>query len=662
MGILVLVAAVMIIWYFVLRFLSTNKSQSVNDENQAQKSNIHIDRAAPLPTVVKKESAFQKIFLGNIFNKIGAMAIIFALIFFIKYVSSLFILTPLIKFIIAFCSGIFMIGFGLSLHNKEYFKSYSEVLMGTGFATLYITTFCGYSVFKVLSPILTVLMGGVLLICAYSFADRMKTYSMMVIGILGGYLTPFFSGVDTGVIISFFIFLNLITLVYSLKNTKAKFINVINLFVTMVIITIYNVTSHVEFIYPLVLWGIYVIYDILRDKTSKIDNGLIWVNYFVLVLFTIIMNHANHNVAAALFGISALGYYILVVLSKLSKNNLYKHYAHCALINVWMLVFFVLNDVYSILVWSIVALFLSIIIEKRGSSYLKPVMWFYYASMFIGTLVIGVDGKWCLFAHYNPVINYRTLMFSAPIIAMVISAYIFKNKHQLSSNILRFGSLNLLYIYLIGEMNSLITHWNLVDTGFSRILLVVILGFLYSIHSKILARKTGFVLFNVVGIFAGIISLILLLGYSYAREIFYLYPSNYKVILNYHFLAYLAGLINFITYARWTKGSFYKYLALIVGFLLVHFESVGVKNVFSDKYVYLISLCWILYAGIITIWGIVRNQNYLKVCGIIFSILTFLRIIICDIPKVDTVYKFLIFFVLGVVFMLMSYLYTAKKR
>ena len=57
----------------------------------------------------------------------------------------------------------------------------------------------------------------------------MKTLSMLVIGLLGGYLTPFLSGAEKDVIFGYLIFLNLISLIYTLKNKHNKVINVINL-------------------------------------------------------------------------------------------------------------------------------------------------------------------------------------------------------------------------------------------------------------------------------------------------------------------------------------------------------------------------------------------------------------------------------------------------
>ena len=59
------------------------------------------------PKVVKKENFdIQSAFLGNIFNKVGALAIIIAVVIFIKLVSPFFVITPVMKLVLGFLLGL----------------------------------------------------------------------------------------------------------------------------------------------------------------------------------------------------------------------------------------------------------------------------------------------------------------------------------------------------------------------------------------------------------------------------------------------------------------------------------------------------------------------------------------------------------------------------
>ena len=82
----------------------------------------------------------------------------------------------------------------------------------------------------------------------------MKTPSMLVIGLIGGYLTPIFSGTTYEASMWYLIFLNLVSIVYTLRNARYSYINIINLIITMFAFMPY-VIEPVKVTYPLGLWG-----------------------------------------------------------------------------------------------------------------------------------------------------------------------------------------------------------------------------------------------------------------------------------------------------------------------------------------------------------------------------------------------------------------------
>lgn len=672
---LYLICIVLLAFIVVLQFKIIGNAKSAKNEKSEQNQDsenisdtnpevAETARPAPHYEVVdtSKDSAFQRVFLGNIFNKIGALAIIVALIFFIKMVSTMVVFTPLFKFCSAFAFGLLIVLGGLKMHTTEKLKNYSEVLLGTGFASLYITTFCGYSLFKILTPVMAIAIGTLLLLATYAVADKMKTYSMIAIGLIGGYLTPFLSGADSTLILSFLIFLNMVSLAYSLKNKKIRFLNVVNLVLTMLIMVVYNFVNSVGVIYPIILWGVYILYDILRDKSSKLDTAVSFINYFVLTIFTMWLGAGNNNLLGILFAVSAIGYFLLAGLSRFSKNNLYKYYEHCVLINILLFSLFVLKDVHCTLLWSILALVLAFAISRYKTDYLKPAMILYYIVIVFGALITSIDGQWCLFAGYDPIWNLRTLIFGIPVLSMTGSSLLLCKEHKTTSNVLCFCGISLFYLYLLGEINSIITFASKVassivpDVAFARVMTVVILGFLYAIHTRAMYNRTKFMFSNVIGIIFALFTFLTLIACSY------FYPDGYAVVLNLRFVAYMLGIFTMLIYARWTKTQVFKYLAVVLGFILVHSECVGVKFLFGADYIYVISLGWVLYSGLITTAGILRSKNYLKYCGIVLSILTVFRILIFDLPRVDAMYKLIICLVLGVIFMSISYLYTARKK
>ena len=592
----------------------------------------------------KEEFDWSKIFLGNIFNKIGAFAIILSIIIFIKLVSPYIIFTPLMKICAGFLAGLAMIFAAMFMHKNDKLKNYSEVLLGTGFADLFITAFCGYSIFNLYNAITAIVLGGIILISTFFIADKMKTLSMLVIGLIGGYLTPIVAG--SQYILPYLIFLNLVSLVFTFKNPKYKSINIVNLSLTMIYMFVLNFNHTINIVYPIIFWAIYIIYDLFRGKNELSDKILTWTNYSILAVMTMIIFADANNALYLTFGLTALVYLFLTMFSRSSNNENYKTYDYYILLNIWFIILFLPKDIYSVISWAIVGLLTSVIVSRYKMEHLSALVYGYYFSSFTGVLLAKTDGVYYITKAYEPILNLRTLLFSVPIVSMFISSRLMKDKGYLS-----FGTISLCYIFAVCEINSI--YGTMQD--FNKYMIYVILGLIYALQTKKIYINTNFALFNVASLIIGGFSILSLLSNSYN------YPQGYITIVNFRSLAYITLVSACVIFAKWEKLDIYKYLAVIFGFLLCHIESVGLTKMYGDEYQYVISLVWVLYSGIITTFGIIKNKDYLKYSGIVLSVLTIARIFMYDLAKVDMLYKLVICLALGIILMFVSYVYAKRK-
>ena len=610
------------------------------------------------PKVVKKENFdIQSAFLGNIFNKVGALAIIIAVVIFIKLVSPFFVITPVMKLVLGFLLGLGSIFGGLYLNKKDTLKKYSEVVIGTGFGVLFIMTFCSYSLFNIFNGVTVISLGMVLLMSIYLLADRMKTLSLLVIGLIGGYLTPVFSGAGNDVCLWYLIFLNMVSLVYTLRNSGYSVVNIVNLFITMVYFLPY-VIEPAKPLYPIVLWLIYIVYDLLRDKNSFHCTLCAWVNYFVLTFFTLIMFYNVHIQLGYMLASAACIYAGMALISRRAKNELYKNYEYSLLISLWLFVLFILNDIQSVIVWSLTALGITWLVKIYKLDYLIKFANFYYGTVLAGVLLAQDGGEFCMLGHYIPVWNLRTLIFAVPVLSMLLSSKIYKSENKnIICDYLTFAGVSLSYIYLLGEINS----WLAVNASngfvnFNKLMIFIILGFIYTLQTKRLYLTTKSMIFNIAGCTIGCFTLLCLVMLSYD------YPQGYLPVLNFRFAAYAAAISAALILAKWEKFDIYKHLAVFLGFLLVHSESCSVPYLYGSGWQYVISLSWVIYSGAVTIGGILSNKRHLINSGIVIIILTIFRIFIYDLAKVDMLYKLIAFLALGIILMLVSYIYTSGKK
>lgn len=619
---------------------------------------VNVNTARTVNNTVKSKNSMETFFLGNIFNKIGALALIIALIIFIKLVSNYIIFTDVMKITLGFCSGLGLFLGGLKLHSNEKMKNYSEVLIGTGFASLFITTYCSHFL-KVLSAPAAMGTGVVILLTVFFVAHRMKTMSALVIGLIGGYLTPNLTGASHDASFCYLIFLNLVSLIYTLNNVKAKWINPINLFLTMSILLITCIGLDVtKVVYPMVLWGIYIVYDLIRDKSSAVDNATCLFNYIFLILTTMLMFKSSAKEVGMLLGLTAVVYAVLAYFGKRVGNPLYKRYEHCIFLNVWFSVLFTLSDLYSIIMWSVIALMLSFAVKRDKLNSVKHYITFYYLSAIFGVFLAKDGSTYILVENYRPIFNLRTLIFLIPSLSMLMSVSRLRVKEYHICNLLRFGIISLTYVYVMSEIIGLINQHQVMlnelsDVGYLKLTVYVIVGFLYSIFLNNVSKNTKFILFDIIGHLLGITSLLMLVGSELAH------PTYLLPVFNLRLLAYGAGLYYCCYYARETRQELFRYLSVVIGFVLCSAEGLNFDHIFNTGY--MASLSWLLYSGSITLAGIVKKQKYLINSGIWILILSILRVFIYDLASVEPIYKIIAFLALGVILMIISYIYVRQK-
>lgn len=652
---------------FEQQISEVEKEEKVIVQPKISEQDVEQPKTQPvfIESTPKEDFDLQKALLGNIFNKIGALAIIIAVIILIKLVSPFIVITPVMKFVSGILLGSGLLVAGSVIHKKENLKNYSEVLLGTGFATYFITTYCGATVLDLYGSITALIIGGVLLASTYMVSDKLKTASMIIVGLVGGYLTPVFAEASIEEIFGFIIFLNTLSLVFTLKNQKYKLLNTINLALSMLCMTniyVFKVflfkNEEVSYVYPLVLWGVYILYDLFRDKASLIDNISSWINYALLTVFSLLLFSNAHEKLGIAFVVTALIYLLLAGSSRVAQNLLYKTYEYFVLLNVWLYIVFILNDVQSVISWTVVALILSVLAATFKLYYLVPAVVGFYSTAFVGALIAQSGNEVCLIAKYAPIVNPRTFVFMIPVVCMMFSSMFLRGFAIRAANWVKFMGLSMGYIYAVGEVNSYLMRISEDDDfiNFNRLMIFTIIGYIYSLNAKKIANLTQSLLFNFASYSIFSLATILLLCGSYW------YPDAYLPIVNLRFAAYLLAIVACVMISRWDKVDFFKYVAVFLGFLLCHSESAGIPKLYGEGWQYLISLSWVLYSGIATIVGIVKNRRYLINAGIGIIILTIARIFIYDLAKVDALYKLVAFLALGIILMLVSYIYTVNKN
>lgn len=629
------------------------------------------------PVVEKEQSSFEKMFLGNIFNKIGAFALIVGFAIFIKLVSPYIVFTPTMQISTGFMAGLLMILGGFKLHKNE-MKSYAEVLLGTGFAIVFVSTYCGTSLYHLFSVSVASIIGFCLIIATYITAEKIKSFSTLAIGLIGGYLNPFYinTNISADFLFGYLIFLNLLSIIYVYKNKDKLILNIINLLLTTFIVSFFAGFKHFEIniISPVLLWSMYLVNDLLllkKDSTRALkdkNNVLGWMNLIIFAYFSRIIFHAQQDniVGYIMLGASII-YLCLSYLFKPKENGLFRPYLYSFIILIATVTYFLLTGTNRVVAWSVEGLIIALFSNKYNLKYLSNWVLSYSLLSITGIFFVKNAIVYQDIQNYIPILNFRTVLFGVPILMTYLSSLLLKKNGDCKiSQVLKFVYISMIYLFVTFELNLILlkmAFMNNIDKAFinfTKYMCNSIIGLIYAMQMKRIYNYIKYDLFNFASYSLFGISLIFLLcnGMHYS-------PINmFYPIVNIRFVAFIAAIVSGLMYFKWTKSEIYNYLSIFIGLLLIHVETYDyfTKHNLFEQMPVAISIAWILYAGIIILLGILKNIKSLKLTGIWITIIAILKILFVDLANMASIYKTIAFLTIGIILMLVSYFYTKRKE
>jgi uncharacterized membrane protein len=127
-------------------------------------------------------------------NKVGIVLFLFGVIFLFQQAIERNWLDEVQRLVAGGLMGALLLGWGFAIHRK--LRHLSQVLMGGGIATLYITAFCSYVLFTSLKVPYELAFGAMATVTALAFALALwgDDVALALIAILGGLCTPFALG------------------------------------------------------------------------------------------------------------------------------------------------------------------------------------------------------------------------------------------------------------------------------------------------------------------------------------------------------------------------------------------------------------------------------------------------------------------------------------
>lgn len=111
-------------------------------------------------------------------------------------------------------------------------------------------------------------------------------------------------------------------------------------------------------------------------------------------------------------------------------------------------------------------------------------------------------------------------------------------------------------------------------------------------------------------------------------------------------------------YAKAQEIFFHFFLLCILSSDLIHWDSILASD---SQNLWTLSLLWGLYALGLVLWGIIKSKGYLRLAAILLFSVTLIKLFFVDLSDLNNLSKTLVFISLGILLLIISFLYHKFK-
>ncbi len=638
-----------------------------------------------------KKNGLESYLTSDLFNKIGAVALILGMGFFLKYAFDTSLFNPVVQILLSFLFSGGLISGASHFYKQEKYKIFAQGLAGAGIGISYLTIYSAYSSYQLFNYPIACIFMLITTIVAFYQSLKYDSIATAIIALIGGFLTPFIisSGNANSLgLLTYLIFLNGLIVALLHRKDSWKIIGIISLFITYLTYFSVHMSSYNppnesgSIVFLAIVWAMYFGFDVLTIKAStydfdflNIENGIL----FYLGVYNLYSQNTSSVVVSTF--IIALIYLFsgIAVYYKHDKLDIYLKQNFIA----FAILFAIATNLATAgflkpALFSIEAFLLLYFGTQLEKSYVQKASATFFTMSYLTLLSNPQVYSPASIDNFIPIFNFRDLTFALIIGLTLLSVKILQNEEKVEGLIsfFRCSWVTLLFVFLSVEINDLMlkisSYTSSQETGelinFNRGMIQVIVWLLYS--TKLLSTGMGKNIkpFTVLGSIGTTIAIIAL----FAQGTTYCPIERYIPIFNLRFMTFVIGAMNLMYISKLLKKhnrneeiqNFLTYACGIILFLLVNFEindyfikfNQGVLDMSGTKNLAL-SAGWLAYSILAMCFGILKRIKPLRYISLVVLCLTILKVFILDLSHLDQLSKIISFLGLGAILLLLSFLY-----
>ena len=638
--------------------------------------------------------SIEEILFGNIILKISVIAFILGVGLFLKYSIDKDWIPIWGRALLGVTIGIFMLFGGIKFINNKN-KLFSEGLFGGGIAILYLSIFAGFAlegfkfipfVYAFVSMILITILAGII-------AIRFDAKSTAIFGLIGGFATPFL--ISTGSenivgLLTYMLILNLCILYISIYK-KWSILTWLAFGITALTQLGSSARGTYDFISMSALFAsFFVIYSIVpfineikQKKETLVKSFLILFGInFLVVIASFFFLFGKHNIELKYFAIFTiiLAIYLMLYVFFLNKKNLFMKNLFYVILGQSISLLLVtpaliFTNSSLTIIWAVESLLLLWIASKNKEQTYVFFALIGYAITILKYTIDDLSTNFIVVSTYSssedilPYVKELSIT-SAFVFSSLFVAYKILQKTSFEIKVIQLNivqyvlfitTLVLSFVAFSSVSNSLLSN-----DYFIIVFIALITGFITILSKSEYKDKSKFI----INILFGLLLFVFINIVEYTT--YYISEPKYIFLSFVHFFVFFISFVYIYRlvfkdskkiYNNYKISNIMLTLGITLLFVFLNFEIYYViKLYYPNATKFAITLLWLAFGISLFITGIIKNINLTKYLGTGLIFISILKAFFFDLSKLDSIYKIVLFMILGVILFILSYVYQSKLK
>ena len=665
------------------------------------------------PSFFERNPDLEKFIGENLINKIGIGILVLGIGFFVKYAISKDWINEIGRTSIGIFCGAILITLAHKL--RKTFSAFSSVLVGGGLAILYFTISIAYHEYHVFNQIVAFIIMIVITAFSVLLSISYDRKELAILALIGGFTSPFLLSSGTGNYISLFTYITILNtgILVLAYFKKWNILNILTYIFTIIlfsgwlfkdVIWAYNPPYIGAFIFASIFYVLFFLMNIVNNikenrKFNTVEISILMSNtfiYFSAGLF--ILEHLNQGKYNGVFCLLIATFNLSFTYFLFKKENIDKTLFYLLIGIVLTFVSLTapiqLEGNYITLFWAAEAVLLLWIYQKSNIKLMQKSS---IIIMFLMVVSLLLDWEKIYFSNaFHPmyiIFNKGFITGLFAILSIFLKNKLLKNEKSdfLINYKLALKITFVLFIYLVGffelrhQLHSYIHYYAVID------IILGIYNFTALILLNLAARKYKSIPFFLeVSVILGLIGILSypLFYHEMAKISRNAYILTSKVSLSNFMMHYFDIILILILLYTTFKNIILKefkikeinqyimwFISIIIIFIssteldhLIVLNSITPSSGFSIYHIELQShkigypILWGVYSFVLMFVGMKVKNRDLRIISLSLFLIIILKLFIFDIRGVSEGGKIAAFIFLGVILLVVSFMYQKLKK